>query len=126
MDERAVLVEGTETRQGELIIEDGSVGNGIIDADGAQARGAERVSIAQGVRVVERSDPMDSEGIAGTGTQFGAAEDVEAETDGTGSGTATYSISNEEWEQMSPKQRKRYRSNQKKKNGGTRRHLSSP
>ena len=29
MDERAAVVEGTETRQGELAIEDGSVGNGI-------------------------------------------------------------------------------------------------
>ena len=35
MDERAAIVEGTETCQGELTIEDGSVGNGNIDADGA-------------------------------------------------------------------------------------------
>ena len=47
MDERAAIVEGTETRQGELITEDGSVGNGTIDADRAQARGVKGVSEVQ-------------------------------------------------------------------------------
>ena len=41
MDDGAVTVEGAEACQGELTIEDGSLGNGIIDADGAQARGVQ-------------------------------------------------------------------------------------
>ena len=52
MDERAAVVEGTETRQGELAIEDGSVGNGTVDADGAQARGVKGVSDVQDAQVV--------------------------------------------------------------------------
>jgi len=53
--------------------------NGADDADGAQARRAERVSAAQSVQVVGHSDDsMDSGGIAGTGVQLGAAEDVGA------------------------------------------------
>ena len=52
MDERAAVVEGTETRQGELAIEDGSVGNGTVDADGAQARGVKGVSEVQDAQVV--------------------------------------------------------------------------
>ena len=78
MDERTAIVEGTETCQGELAIEDGSVGNGTIDADGAQARGAERVSGAQGIQVAGGNGPMVSGGIAGTGSKLGAAEDVGA------------------------------------------------
>ena len=52
MDERAAIVEGTETYQDELTIEDVSVGNGIIDADGAQARGVKGVSEVQDAQVV--------------------------------------------------------------------------
>ena len=73
MDERAAIVEGTETCQGELTIEDGSVGNGTIDADGAQSHGAERVSGAQGAQMVGRHlTSMVSGGIAGAGSQLGA------------------------------------------------------
>ena len=79
--------EGTETCQDGLIIEESSVGNGAADADGAQARGAERVSAAQGVQEVERNDSMDSEGIVGAGAQFGAVEDVEDVVATMGNGT---------------------------------------
>ena len=44
MQDGAITVEGAEACQGGLAIEDGSLGSGIIDADGAQPRGAERVS----------------------------------------------------------------------------------
>ena len=76
MDERAAIVEGTETCQGELIIEHGSVGNGIIDADGAQAHGVKGVSDVQGAQVVGGNGSMDSGGIAGAEPQLGAAEAV--------------------------------------------------
>ena len=49
---------------------------GTADVDGAQARGAGGLSDAQGVQVGGHSDPMDSGGIAGAGSQPGAAEDV--------------------------------------------------
>jgi hypothetical protein len=68
-------VEGTETRQGELTIEDGPLGNGFIDADGAQSHGAERVSDTQGVQVVgHHLTSMASGGIVGAEAQLGAAE----------------------------------------------------
>ena len=76
MDDGAAAVEGTEACQGELAIEDGSLGNGFIDADGAQSHGAERVSDAQGVQVVgHHLTSMVSGGIAGAGAELGAAED---------------------------------------------------
>ena len=53
------------------------MGNGAADADGAQARGAERVSVTQGVHVVGRSESVDSGDIGGAGAQLGEAEDVE-------------------------------------------------
>ena len=85
MDERAAVVEGTETCQGELTIEDGSVGNGTIDADETQSHEAERVSNAQGVQMVVSNGLMDSGGIVGAGSQLGAAEDVEEEVVGNAS-----------------------------------------
>ena len=57
MDERAAIVEGTETCQGELTIENGSVSNGNIDANGAQARGVKGVSDVQGAQVVGGNSP---------------------------------------------------------------------
>ena len=78
MDERAAVVEGTETRQGELAIEDGSVGNGTVDADGAQARGVKGVSDVQGAQVVGGNGSMVSGSIVGAGSQLGAAEHVGA------------------------------------------------
>ena len=78
MDERAANVEGTETCQGELTIEDGSLGNGFIDVDGAQSHGAERLSDAQGVQVVGGNGSMVSGSIVGAGSQLGAAEHVGA------------------------------------------------
>ena len=89
MDERAVIAEGTETCQGEFTIEDGSVGNGTIDADGAQSHEAERISDAQSAQVVESNGSMDSGGIAGAGSQLGAAEDFGSGTVGTGSSGTT-------------------------------------
>jgi hypothetical protein len=74
MDERAAIVEGTETCQGELTIEDGSVGNGTTDADGAQARGVKGVSDVQGAQVVGGNGSMVSGSIVGAGSQLGAAE----------------------------------------------------
>ena len=71
MDERAAIVEGTETCQGELTVEDGSMDNGTTDADGAQARGAEGVSVAQNAELVGSNGSIDSGGIAGAGAQFG-------------------------------------------------------
>ena len=65
------------------------MGNGAADADGAQARGAERVSVAQGVRVVGNSASMVSGGIVGAGSQLGAAEDVGAGTVEAESGATT-------------------------------------
>ena len=76
MDERAVTVKGADACQGEITIEDCSVSNGTIDADGAQVRGAERVSDAHGVQVVGSNGSMGSGGIAGAGSQLGAAEDL--------------------------------------------------
>ena len=67
-------MEGAEACQGELAIEDGSVSNGIIDAGGAQARGAERVSDAQGIQVVGGNGSMVSGGIVGAEAQLGAAD----------------------------------------------------
>ena len=80
--------EGTETCQDGLIIEESSVGNGAADADGAQERGAERVSAAQGAQEVERNDSMDSGGIVGAGAQLGAVEDVEDAVATMSNGTA--------------------------------------
>ena len=76
MDERAAIVEGTETCQGELTIEDGSVGNGNTDADGAQARGIKGVSDVQGAQVVGGNGSMVSGGIVGAEVQLGTADDV--------------------------------------------------
>ena len=78
MDERAANVEGNETCQGELAIEDGSMDNGTIDADGAQSHGSERVSGAQGIQVVGGNGSMVSGSIIGAGALLGAAEDVGA------------------------------------------------
>ena len=86
MVDRAAIVEGTETCQDELTIEDGSVGNGTIDADGAQPHGAEIVSDAQGVQLVRGNASMVSGGIVGAEAQLGAAEDVGGSTFGTSSG----------------------------------------
>ena len=63
MDERAAIVEGNETCQGELTIEDGSLGNGC-DVQGAQ--------------VVGGNGSMVSGSIIGAGALLGAAEDVGA------------------------------------------------
>ena len=57
------------------------------DADGAQERGAERESAAQGAQEVERNDSMDSGGIVGAGAQFGVVEDVEDVVATMGNGT---------------------------------------
>ena len=63
------------------------MGNGFIDADGAQSHVAERVSGAQGVQLVGRHlTSMVSGGIAGAGSQLGAGDDVGAETLEEGSG----------------------------------------
>jgi hypothetical protein len=48
------------------------MGYGAAGADGARARGAEGVSVAQGVQVVGHSDSVDSEVIIGAGAQHGA------------------------------------------------------
>ena len=64
----AITVEGAEACQGELTIEDISVNNGIIDADGAQPHGAERVSDAQGAQVAGHNASMVSRGITGAGS----------------------------------------------------------
>ena len=72
MDDGAITVEGAEACQGELTIEDGSLGNGFIDADGAQSHGAEGVSVVQNVQVVGGNGSMDSGGIAGAGSPLGA------------------------------------------------------
>ena len=77
MDDETVTVEGTEAHQGVLTIEDGSMDNGVINADGAQTRRAERVGDAQSAQVVGRNDSMDSGSIAGAETLLGAGEDVE-------------------------------------------------
>ena len=83
-------MEGTETRQGELTIEDGPLGNGFIYADGAQSYGTERVSDAQGVQVVRHHlTSMVSGGIVGAEAQLGAAEDVGAGTVEAESGATT-------------------------------------
>jgi hypothetical protein len=49
------LEESTEARRGELaaeVVEEWSMVNGTADADGAQARGTERVGDAQVIQVV--------------------------------------------------------------------------
>ena len=51
-------------------IGDGSVGSGTIDVDGAQARGAEGVSVAQNIQLVGSNGSMDSGGIAGAETSL--------------------------------------------------------
>ena len=56
-------MEGTEECQDELTTEDGSVGNGTIDADGAQSHRAERASDAQDAQLVGDKGSMDLEGI---------------------------------------------------------------
>ena len=80
MDERAAIVEDTEACQGEPIIEDGSVGNGTIDANGAQARGVKGVSDVQGAQVVGGNGPIISGSIVGAGAQLSAAKDLGAGT----------------------------------------------
>jgi len=74
MDDGAITVEGAEACQGELTTEHGSVGNGIIDANGAQARGVKGVSDVQGAQVVGGNGSMVSGSIVGAGAQLGAAE----------------------------------------------------
>ena len=89
MDDGAAAVECAEACQGELTIEDGSVGNGTIDADGAQARGVKGVGEVQGAQVVGGNGSMVSGGIVGAGLQLGAAEDVGAGTVEAESGATT-------------------------------------
>ena len=108
MDERAAIVEGTETCQGEITIEDGSVSNGIVDADGAQARGAEGVSDAQNAQLVGSNGSMDSRGIAEAEARLGAAEDV-----GAGNFVMSPAPANnkpENWGSMSKSQRRHWHS----------------
>ncbi len=81
MDDGAAAVEGAEACQGEPTIEDCSVSNGTIDADGAQSHGAERVSGAHGAQLVGGSGSMVSGGIVGAGVKLCAAEDVGEEVD---------------------------------------------
>ena len=88
MDDGAITVEGSAACQGELAVEDGSVGIGTIDADGAQARGVKGVSDVQGAQVAGGNSTMVSGSIVGAGAQLGAAEDVEAGTVGPGLGAA--------------------------------------
>jgi len=78
MDDGATIVEGTEACQGEITVEGGSLGNGIIDANGAQARGVKGVSDVQGAQVVGGNGSIISGSIVGAGAQLGAAEDVGA------------------------------------------------
>ena len=66
--------DGAEECQDELAVEERSMGNGAADADGAQARGAERVSAAQGAQEVERNDSVDSGDIAGVGARDSGTE----------------------------------------------------
>ena len=80
MDDGAITMEGAEACQGELAVEDGSVSNRAVDADRAQARGAEKVIGAQGIQVAGGNGSMASGGIVGAGAQLGAAENVKAGT----------------------------------------------
>ena len=59
----------------QICIDDGPLGNGFIDADGAQSHGAEGVSVVQNVQLVGSNGSMDSGGIVGAGSQLGAAEE---------------------------------------------------
>jgi len=70
MDDGAITMEGAEACQGELAVEDGSVSNRAVDADRAQARGAEKVIGAQGIQVAGGNGSVVSGGIA--------TEDLEA------------------------------------------------
>ena len=123
------IVKGTEACQGELTIEDGSLGNGFIDADGAQARGVKGVSVAQNVQLVGHSDLaefqsigaevqfgtvvgsnglMVSGGIAGAGTQLGAAEDFGSGTVRAGPGATAEDAKPSNWGNMSKAQRRNW------------------
>jgi hypothetical protein len=108
MDERAAIVEGTETCQGELTIEDGSVGNGTIDEDGAQARGAKGVSDVQGAQVVGGNGSMVSVSIVGARSQFGAAEGFGSGTVGAGPGATAEDAKPSNWGNMSKAQRRNW------------------
>ena len=129
MDERAVIVEGTEAHQSELTIEDSSMGNGTIDADGAQARGVKGVSVAQNVQLVGHSDLaefqsigaevqlgaavgsnglMVSGGIAGAGAQLGAAEDFGSGTVGACPGATVEDAKPPNWGNMTKGQRRNW------------------
>ena len=113
MDDGAAAVECAEACQGELTIEDGSMSNGTIDADGAQSHGTERVSDAQGAQLVGGNGSMVSGGIVGAGLQLGAAEDVGAGTVEAESGATKERPAH--WHAMSRSQRQTWRNNQKKK-----------
>ena len=98
MDERAAIVEGTETCQGELIIEDGSLGNGSIDADGAQSHGAERVSNAQGVQVVgHHLTSMVSGGIVGADSGAAAVTPTKKKKNKSKRGGIKSKMASDEW-----------------------------
>ena len=97
MDERAAIVEGTETCQGELTIEDGSVGNGTIDADGAQSHRAERVSDAHGAQVVGGNGSMDSGGIVGTGARAAAVTPTKKKKKKSKRGGIKSKMTGDEW-----------------------------
>ena len=101
MDDGPVAVEGSEACQGELAIEDGSVGNRVYDAGGTQSHGAKRVSDAHGAQLVGHNASMVSEGITGLETQSGAAEDL----------TPRRPPSNKpaHWASMTPTQRRRWK-----------------
>ena len=88
MDDGAAAVEGAEACQGEPTIEDCSVSNGTIDADGAQSHGAERVSGAHGAQLVGGSGSMVSGGIAGAST-IGESSGPEETSDAKGAASDT-------------------------------------
>ena len=78
---------------------DGSVGNGIVDADGAQARGVKGISVARNVQLVGSNGSMDSGGIAGAGAQLVAAEEVVVPTKKKGKREgARNKMTRNEWE----------------------------
>ena len=108
MDDGAITVEGAEACQGELTIEHGSVGNGIIDADGTQLHGAERVSDAQGVQLVGGNGSMVSGGIVtrllGTAEEVGSGPEA---ADEEGNGTMMMDKPTN-WSSMSKTQRRRW------------------
>ena len=98
MDDGAAIVEGTEACQGELTIEDGSVSNGTIDADGAQSHGAERVSDAQGAQLVGRHlTSMVSGGIAGADSGAAAVTPTKKKRNKSKRGGVKSKMTRHEW-----------------------------